>query len=157
MTQYRREEHWKFEYEVCIKDEWVRKACYPTSKEGVERCKADCERKGFRFLKATKLYPFNMMKHNHNFFLIYNITANRMHDMEAGEIEWNEKEFDRLEKLHERASYFMGQMHEIEWLPYEEWAEANNLAQMAIDHRAEACIRNGRADLVGRAGYEEYC
>lgn len=149
MTYYKKEERWALTY-VSSKD-GTTKVCYPRSKEKKEEQLAICKERGIKVLSCKKLYPFSTEKNQHNFELIRNICWNTMYDMQSGEIPYDEAEYDRLEATKEKADRFFGLPLPIAWLPYEEWSEAKELATAAIIHRQEACIRNGRPDLV------QYC
>ena len=138
-----KEEKWAFRYQTLNGE----KVCYPGSKVQIDKNIKICMQKGFDVISIKKLYPFSLMKNQHNFNLISDICFNRMHDMESGEIEWNDEEYNRMSKLKERAEYFFC-LPPIAWLPYEEWIEAKEIAQMAITHREETCIKNGRLDLL---------
>lgn len=107
-----------------------------------------CKERGFKVISCRKLYPFNTMKNQHNFELIYNICWNRIYDMEAGDEPWDDAVYDELEARKERASYFFRLPLPVAWLPYEEWQEATEMATAAVLHRQDACIKAGRPDLV---------
>ena len=88
------------------------------------------------------------MKNQHNFDLINSIVKNELYDIWNGDKKVSNEEYERLEHLAERAEYFFCQPLPIAWLTWEEWKEANEMAQNAIIHRQNACIENGRPDLV---------
>ena len=56
-----------------------------------------------------------------------------------------------LEQRRDRAGYFAALLLPTAWLPYDEWAEAKEMYTAAIIHLGNACIENGRTDLV------QYC
>lgn len=124
------------------------KTCYPKSEEKKNENLAYCKSHGIKVISCKKLYPFSTLKNQHNFELMSNICFNIMHDMISGEINFNEHEYDRLDNLKEKADKFFCLELPVAWLPYEEWRDAKEISQMAIIHRQEACIRNGRYDLV---------
>lgn len=123
-------------------------ACYPRSEEKKNENIEFCKERGIKVISCKKLYPFSTEKNQHNFEPINNICFNRMHDMESGEIEWDEAEYDRLSEMREKAERFFGLTLPVAWLTWEDWKEAKELASMAVLHRQEACIANGRPDLV---------
>lgn len=146
---YKKEERYEFTYAVPTAEGNKReKTIYPKSKEKVAECKQKCQEYGYDVISVKKLYPFNTYKNQHNFELIANICFNRMHDMEMGEIPWNDKEFDELEARKDKADRFFCLPLPVAWIPWDEWQEAKEMATAAIIHRQDACIANGRPDLV---------
>ena len=79
--------------------------------------------------------------------LIRCFSRNR-HDMDLGEVEYDSAEYEQLEDLKEKANKYFCLPFPVAWIPYEEWKEAKELSEMAIIHRQNACIENGRYDLV---------
>lgn len=124
---------------------------YPRSKEQKNKNLQICKENGFEVLECVKLYPFNTYANQHNFELIYNICFCDLHDMEVGEKPWDADLYDILEHRKERAEYFRCLELPVAWIPYTEWAEAKEMSEAAILHRQDACIANGRPDLV------QYC
>ena len=137
----------RFELRYFTKDGYE-KVCYPRSVEARDRNLDYCKRNGIEVISVKKLYPFNTMKNQHNFDLISNICFNRMHDMESGEVAWDDKEYDDLAIMREDAQRFFCLDLPVAWLPWEDWKRAKELADNAVIHRQEACIANGRPDLV---------
>ena len=146
MTYYQKEDRFALRY-ISNKD-GKEKVCYPRSIEKKNEQLAYCKAHGIRVISCVKLYPFSTEKNQHNFELINNICYCRLHDMAYGEVPMDRAEFDRLSELKEKAERFFCLPLPVAWLPYEDWREAKELAQMAILHRQEACIANGRPDLV---------
>lgn len=144
--RYNKEQRWALRY--ISKKDGTEKVCYPRSEEKKNEQLATCKRNGITVLSCKKLYPFSTVKNQHNFELIRNICFNTMHDMEHGETQWNGDEYDRLDAMKEKADYFFGLPLPVAWLPWDEYCEAKELANTAIIHRQEACIANGRPDLV---------
>ena len=60
----------------------------------------------YSLVSCKKLYPFNMATNQHNFSLISDICHNRLHDMEMGEIPWDDEEYDRLQSTRDKADRF---------------------------------------------------
>lgn len=145
-----REQRWELKYAVRKGDGWENRVCYPHSQEKVDENKAKIEAsENLRLVSCKKMYPFDMWNNQHNFVLISNICYNRMHDMESGEIPFDSDEYDRLSALKDRADYLTALMYApITWMVWDDLKDARELAQMAINHRVQACIENGRADLV---------
>ena len=137
----------RFEFTYKLTNGTVKK-CYPKSEEQKARNIEICAAKGYKVVSIKKLYPFSTIKNQHNFELISNICFNTMHDMESGEISFDSAEYDRLSDLKEKAERFFELPLPVAWLPYEVWRDANELANMAILHRQEACIAAGRPELV---------
>ena len=137
-------EKWQFKYE---KNGEV-KICYPQSKEQIEKNRAVCKKNGYKVLSIKKLYPFSTMKNQHNFDLIHNIVMNELYDIWHGNKSVSDEEYNQLEKARDRSEYFFCLPLPLAWLTWDEWKEANEMAQAAIFHRQEACIANGRPDLV---------
>lgn len=127
------------------------KTCYPRSEEKKNENIEFCRKNNIKVISCKKLYPFSTEKNQHNFELISNICYNTMYDMDMGHIPMDEKEYERLEVMREKAGKFFGLELPVAWLPYEEWKEAKELSVMAVLHRQETCIANGRYDLV------QYC
>lgn len=138
----------RFELQYISKKDGTRKSCFPRSAEKKEEQLRLCREHGITVISCRKLYPFSTEKNQHNFALVANICANRMHDMNMGNAPMNAAEYDRLEALKEKADRFFCLELPVAWLPYEEWAAAKELSNMAINHRQEACIAAGRPDLV---------
>jgi len=124
------------------------------SEEALKKFQSDCEFRGIDFkkeVKVTKLYPFSMERNQHNFMLVANVCANRIHDMEMGEIEWDEKEYDRLDGLKKEADEYFCLDIPIAWVDGKTYGRCRELANLAIEHRVNACVENGRIDLI------QYC
>lgn len=143
---YNKEQRWELRYVSLMNGE--EKCCYPRSEEKKNEQIALCKEKGITVISCKKLYPFSTEKNQHNFELIHNICMNRINDMYIGEAEWDDDEIKRLEELKEKSEEFFCLPLPIAWLPWEKHCEARELANMAIMHRQDACIRNGRPDLV---------
>ena len=143
---FKKEERWELRY-VSIKDGQT-KNCYPRSEQKKNEQLQVCKDKGIKVIHCKKLYPFSSEKNQHNFELIRNICINTMADMQNGDIAWDDKEFDRLSDLVDKANKYWSLPLPVAWMPYEDLKEAKELANMAIMHRQEACIAAGRFDLV---------
>lgn len=141
-----KEQKWELRY--ISKKDGKEHNCYPNSEEKKNEQLKICKERGIKVIHCKKLYPFSTMKNQHNFELINNICHNTMYNMEAGEIEWNEAEFNRLADLQEKAERFFLLPLPVAWLPWEDWKDAKELASMAVIHRQNACIEAGRPDLV---------
>ena len=143
-----REQRWKFTYAFINKDgDRVVKSCYPRSEEKKSENIKKCKEQGMEIVSITKLYPFSTMKNQHNFDLIHNIVMNELYEYYDGK-KLTEEEVERLEWLRDKSEKYFSLELPVAWLPWEEWKEAHELSQMAILHRQEACIANGRPDLV---------
>ena len=143
---YPKEQRWALRY-ISQKD-GTEKVCYPRSEEKKNEQLSLCKQRGITVLSCKKLYPFSTEKNQHNFELIHNICMNTLHDMETGEVEWDDAEYDRLTALKDKSEKFFCLELPVAWLPYDELVEAKEIAAAAVIHRQEACIRNGRPDLV---------
>lgn len=143
---YKKEERYRITY-ISRKDGST-KMCYPRSAAQKDEQLAICREKGIAVKKVEKLYPFNTYKNQHNFMLISNICFNRMHDMQMGEIPWNEAEYDALEARKDMAERFFMAELPVAWVPYTDWKDMTEMATAAIMHRQDACIANGRPELV---------
>lgn len=127
----------------------IEKAIRVISDEKRDEIRSKIDKYGYRFVSCKKLYPFNCMKNQHNFQLIYNICYNRMSDMECGEVPYDNDEYLRLEETRDKAGEFMSMgCDPCTWVPYDTWKEMKELSESAIIHRQNACIENGRLDLV---------
>lgn len=144
----KKEQKWEMRYEVPTADGWKEKVCYPKSEEQREKNFQTIKRAGYKLISCKKLYPFNTYKNQHNFELINNLCYNEMHDMELGEKPFDKYRFDELWDMQEKAEKFFCLPLPMAWLPWEDWKEAKRLSEMAIMHRQDACIENGRYDLV---------
>lgn len=147
-----REQKWELIYAVPTEEGEVVKRCYPNSEEKRTRNIGICKDRGYRVISCKKLYPFSTEKNQHNFMLISNICSNRINDMWLGELPYDEAEIERLEALKEKADEFWELPLPVAWITWDKWEEAKQLATMAIEHRANACIESGRADLVQYCG-----
>lgn len=146
---YVKEQRWRIEYGVptangneSIKSIVVRSE--DKKKQNLDLCK----QYGYRVVSCKKLYPFSTEKNQHNFMLIANICSNRMYDMRMGNEKMNDAEYERLEDLKYRADEYFCLPLPVAWIPWEEWQDAKELAQMAVIHRQNVCVENGRPDLV---------
>lgn len=142
----KKEQRWEIRY--VSKKDGKTKSCFPRSEEKKKEQLEVCKEHGIEVLSCKKLYPFNTYANQHNFELIYNICFCDMDDMLIGEKEYDEAEYERLEKMKDNAERFRALELPVAWLPWEDWQEARNLANMAILHRQDCCIANGRYDLV---------
>lgn len=146
--QFQREDRWGITYTL----NGTKKYCVARGKEqkdkNLETIRSNSK---YGLISCEKLYPFSMDKNQHNFDLIANVTFNRMYDMQEGKIEWNDKEYEELEELHDEAVKFFGYGAGIAWMPYKELVRAKEIAAGAILHREKCCIENGRLDLL------QYC
>lgn len=143
---FAKEERYELRY-VSRKDGEV-KNCYPRSKEGKEEQLRLCKEHGIKVIHCKKLYPFSTEKNQHNFMLIANICANTMRDMDNGDIEYNEAEYDRLYDLKDKADKYFGYPLPVAWVTWEEHQEMKQLSFLASEHRANVCIEHGRLDLI---------
>lgn len=142
---YTKEEKYELRYEVpTANGNWSEKVAFGNSKEWLDRNKAKCKELGYRVVKASKLYPFNTWKNQHNFMLISNICRNTISDMEMGEKEWDDAEIERLEALREKADKLESLPLPLAWIPYEDWKDAKELSEMASLHRYNTCLEHGR-------------
>lgn len=146
MTKYAKEERWELRY-VSLKDGEV-KNCYPRSEEKKNEQLKVCKEKGIKVIHCKKLYPFNTMKNQHNFDLIHTLAMNDLYDIWNGELKVTDEEYEKIESLRDRSEKYFILPLPCAWLCWDEWKDANELAQMAIVHRQNACIENGRPDLV---------
>lgn len=146
---YRKEERWEQRYAVpTAGGNWSEKVVYPKSKEQKDNNAKKIRELGYKAISCKKLYPFSTVKNQHNFELICNICYNTMHDMDNGEAEYNEAEYNRLWEMKKKAERFFCLELPVAWLSYEDLKDAKELANMAIMHRQDACIEAGRPELV---------
>jgi hypothetical protein len=149
MKMYKKEERYELRYEVpTAGGNWSEKVAHYNSKEKAQANRAKAQELGYKVISLKKLYPFSTMKNQHNFELIHNICMNTMYDMDAGEIPYDNEEYNRLWDMKEKSEEFFCLPLPVAWLPWEKHQEAKKLANMAIMHRQDACIANGRPDLV---------
>ena len=147
-----REQKWELIYAVPIADGENVKRCYPNSAEKRAKNLEICKDRGYRVISCKKLYPFSTEKNQHNFMLIKNICFCRMNDMFSGELPYDKAEYERLEKLEEKAVELMELPLPVAWITWDKYEQAKEIATMAIEHRANVCIEHGRADLVQYCG-----
>lgn len=146
------EQKWEFRYSLTTANgNEIEKVVYPKSKEKCEENKRICKEHGYKVLSCKKMYRFNTYANQHNFELIYNICFNEMTDMEDGEIPYDNDKYIELEERRDLAGYFRSLPLPIAWLTWDKWTQAQEMALAAREHRAQACIENGRLDLV------QYC
>lgn len=124
------------------------KTCICSGDESKERNLETCKRNNYKVVSCRKLYPFSTIKNQHNFELIHNIAMCELYEIWRDEKKVSDEEYERLNNLKERTEYFFCLPLPVAWLPYEEWKEAKEISQSAIFHRQEACVKNGRPDLV---------
>ena len=147
----KREEHYEFTY---INSNGVEKTERVHSKARLESCLNTCKDIGYKVIRTRKLYPFSMMKHQHDFDHINNMCFNRMYDMEAGDIPWDEAEYERLEATRKKAQEFFCMPLPVAWVPWETYKEMKELVVASVCARD---IANARArDIRERGDYEEF-
>ena len=148
----KKEQRWEMRYVVVSKDgQEIEKVCYPRSEEQKNENLATAKRVGYKVLSCKKMYPFNMEKNQHNIALIANICSNRMHDMEMGDIEYDNDEYARLEEMKHKADRLFCANLPIAWMTWEDWKDAKEFSELAINHRMDRCVEAGHADWV------QYC
>lgn len=146
---YKKEERYELRYAVPTSEgNWTEKVIYNHSKEKAYANKAKCKELGYKVISCKKLYPFSTMKNQHNFELIHNIVMCDLYDIWNGEKSVSDAEYARLEELKEKSEKFFCLPLPVAWLTWEDWKEAKELSETAIIHRQNACIENGRPDLV---------
>lgn len=145
----RREERYEFRYAVPTAEgcEDV-KAVRANSRERVAELKALCRKYGYRVVSCKKLYPFSTNKNQHNFELVANVCFNTMYDMENDVIPYDKEEHERLGLLRAKAQRYFCYELPVAWVTWEELCEMRELANMAVLHRQDACIKAGRPELV---------
>ena len=148
----KKQEKWRFEYAVpTSKDNDSIKCLIATSKEKVADLKDQCKKYGYRVVSIKKLYPFSTNRNQHNFELIKNRTFNLMYEMESGDAPWDDKEYDRLYELNQKAQQYCCYELPVAWVPWDEHQEMKELSMMAVNWRVDTCIKKGRPDLI------QYC
>ena len=145
---YQKQQKWEFRYIYRKNGEEKEKVVYPKDEATVELNRELCLEYGFTVISVKKLYPFNTEKNQHNFMLISNLCSNRIHDMVMGDIPYDPAEYDRLEEMQAKADELFCLSLPVAWIPYETLKDAKELSAMAINHRMDRCIENGRLDLV---------
>ena len=143
---FKKEERYALTY-ISIKDGQT-KTCYPQSTEKKDEQIKICKEKGIKIVSCKKLYPINTMKNQHNFSLINDIVTNELFDIWNSNKAVSDEEYERLTSLKERSEKYFCLPLPIAWLPWEEWKDAKEMIDNAVFHRQEACIANGRPDLV---------
>ena len=142
-----RDERFEFTY---INSMGKKKTEQARSKERLNNCLQTCKDLGYEVVGWRKLYPFSTMKHQHNFFLIYNICFNAMNDMEAGDTPWDSDGYNKLVARRDKAGEYMSMPLPIVWVPYDVYRDMKEMATAAICHRDAACAR-ARADRYERS------
>lgn len=147
--RYEREDRWEFRYSIPHDDGTCEdKTCYPKSKEQIEKNKDFCQSHGYEVISINKLYPFSTMKNQHNFDLIHTLVMIDLYEIWEGQKQVSDEEYQRLEHLRDLSERFFSLPLPVAWLTWDDWKKAHELAQQAIIHRQNACIENGRPDLV---------
>lgn len=99
-----------------------------------------------------KRYPFSVQKHAHDIEFRRNRVANSIDDMCYGEIEWDEDEFDRLEKLRDALDDLMLAVMNgdgrVAWLTGSLFGLAKETVEWARMTRAGSMIRNGKTEYL---------
>lgn len=104
-----------------------------------------------------KTYYFSVRKHAHDIEFYRNRLWNTMHDMEVGNIPWNQERYDRIEKMYYGE---LEELHDMMWasrdgitvqLTGKQIALAKKIVFWASEQRAGACIRAGKYE------YLQYC
>lgn len=141
------EQRYRIDYEV----NGEIKTCYPKSEESKNKNLEICKERGYKVIKAIKLYPFSTSKNQHNLMLVQNGCYNKMYDMDMGYIPYNKREYDRLYELAEKAEKLFCLELPVAWVDGKTLREAKRISQMAVEYRVDRCIENGRYDLI------QYC
>lgn len=126
---------------VYINSAGVEKRCYPKSKQKRDDNLKFAKEHNIKVVSCRKLYPFATINNQHNFELIANITFNAMKDMESGKTEWNDDEYERLEKTHEKANEFFCMDLPVVYVPWGTYCEMREMAAAAELHRDSAVAR----------------
>ena len=79
---------------------------------------------------ATKRYPFNMEKHQHDIFFRYNRCKNEQYEKFMNGTLTDEED-DRYEELIEQLGHLLEYGCGVVWLTGKEWALANETANWA--------------------------
>ena len=143
-NNYKREQRFRVEYEK----NGEKRVYIAKSEEYKNKAMETCERKGWKILKITKLYPFSTNKNQHNFELVKNRCFNIMHDMEVGNIPYNKEEYNRLAEIREKASDYFSLELPVAWLDWNTLKEVKEISQLAVEFRINTCIENNRLDLI---------
>ncbi|MBP3653186.1 MAG: hypothetical protein J6J78_08990 [Clostridia bacterium] len=103
-----------------------------------------------------KKYPFSVRKHAHDIEFRINRVWLEMHDMESGEIEWDEATYDKLDKLHDdllalRDSIMYNGDGYVAFLTGKEIGLAKETVAWASGTRANSLIK------AGKTQYLQYC
>lgn len=96
-----------------------------------------------------KKYPFNVEKHAHDLEFQSNRAFCIMHDMESGEIPFDESEYDRLETLRNDLQDAMVYFNEypISFLPGKQYGVAKAATVWAAETRAATAERRKFQDV----------
>lgn len=149
----KREERYEFTY---INSMGKEKTEQTNSKARLNNCLQTCKDLGYKVIGTRKLYPFSTIRNQHNFELIANICFNTMYDMEHGDIEWDDKEYERLAETRNKAEQFFVMPLPVAWVPYETYREMKEISVAAICHRdaANARARQAREEADERDSEE---
>ncbi len=105
----------------------------------------------------AKTYPFSVRKHAHDIEFYRNRLFITMHDMESGEIPWDDDRYDRIHDMYygplEDLSNMMFSSRDgiTVQLTGSQIALAKRIVIWASETRANSCIERGRLDLL------QYC
>ena len=141
----------RFKIRYISKKDGTEKVCIPRSEEAKNEQLKKAKDAGIKVISCTKLYPFSSLRNQHNFSFVADRTLNIMHDMLMGDVEYNEAEFEKLQKMHDRANELFCLEFPVAWLEWKDLKDAKELSMMAINWRIDTCERAGRYDLI------QYC
>lgn len=107
---------------------------------------------------AKKLYPFSIQKHAHDIEFYRNRLLNTRHDLECGEIPFDQRRYDRicdmldgdLEELYNAICYNTRD-GVIAWLTGKQYGLAQKIMYWASEQRASSLIAAGKTE------YLQYC
>lgn len=108
-------------------------------------------------MAQIKRYPFNCEKHAHSIEFRINRLWCTIHDMQVGEIPFDEAKYVQMENEHDQLEGLLRTMLDtrdargICWLTGKEISLAKNAVAWASETRARSCIERGRYDLL------QYC
>lgn len=101
----------------------------------------------------AKRYPFSVQKHAHDIEFRMNRCFNILHDMQVGEIPWNDAEYERIDKLHDELQALLDSVMwngdgRVAWLTGKEISLAKETVIWASETRAATLIANGKTQYL---------
>lgn len=108
----------------------------------VNGTKETIRKKGFQFVSVEKVYPINMERYGHDFDHVATMCSNAIHEMENGNMKYDESIYD-LRNDAERFAFESGGRSSIVWLNGKDYSRAKEIIGISQASRMKRCLEAG--------------